>query len=108
MIDNVSKEQLEDIIESLEFRLIVAKETESTSVSISTFSGALFMSLLEENIRQGDNSKERPRGEWIARRKERWIGSEVCEPYTLYECSLCGKLSDRTYNFCPNCGAYMK
>lgn len=47
-------------------------------------------------------------GEWLERKGERWIGSEVCETYTYYNCSICEGYSRRRTNHCPNCGAKMK
>lgn len=47
-------------------------------------------------------------GEWLERKGERWIGSEVCETYTYYNCSICEGYSLRRTNHCPNCGAKMK
>jgi hypothetical protein len=47
-------------------------------------------------------------GEWLERKGERWIGSEVCETYTYYSCSICEGESLRRTNHCPNCGVKMK
>lgn len=47
-------------------------------------------------------------GEWLERKGERWIGSEVCETYTYYNCSICEGESLRRTNHCPNCGVKMK
>lgn len=51
---------------------------------------------------------ERKKGEWIEQ-DDGWDG-------VYYECSVCkeaftlidGTPSDNLYNYCPNCGAYMK
>lgn len=47
-------------------------------------------------------------GEWLERKGERWIGSEVCETYTYYNCSICEGESLRRTNHRPNCGVKMK
>lgn len=47
-------------------------------------------------------------GEWLERKGEEWIGSETCQTYTYYNCSICDGFSKRETNFCPDCGARMK
>lgn len=38
----------------------------------------------------------------------RWIVPKIPHITVVGICSECGKMSDRNYNFCPNCGADMR
>lgn len=40
-------------------------------------------------------------------RHGRWEEPYPLDIYDCYKCSCCGDTYDRTWNFCPNCGAKM-
>lgn len=42
------------------------------------------------------------------RERGRWIVPKIPHITVVGICSECGKMSDRNYNFCPNCGADMR
>ena len=46
-----------------------------------------------------------PKVDAVEVKKARWKG----EGFGEYSCSLCGEIvTGNEYNYCPNCGAYMK
>ena len=57
-----------------------------------------------ERIKELEASAEAVQGEWDTMIADGTDGSHWHE----YECSNCGEVVLRPYNFCPNCGARMK
>ena len=47
--------------------------------------------------------EDRPKGEWVYHRNEL-----SCVRWNKWECTVCHRRQENTYNFCPNCGADMR
>ena len=72
----------------------------SAQPDLSGYSDKLWKAAYERG--KAEAQAERKTGRWIDKN-----GNIVSPFWERYECSVCGARSDN-YNYCPNCGAYMK
>lgn len=100
----LSKEQCEQIRESVEFQLMVARATNTSSISVPATYGFVFMSLLEEKMKQEtcdfchedrDGYTKAHGAFYLSHDKfEGWLlhaGKKACKPRPVKYCPLCGR-----------------
>ena len=91
-VDTVSRQAVSDFLEDH------AKDFDDVRVRMA-FKAA--SSLVENADNVPSVTSARKKGKWL----DRWDKIFLCEDKN---CSICGFLSQTTYNYCPNCGAEME
>ena len=99
----LSKEQCEQIREAVEFQLLVAQGTSTSNIAVSVKNGLVFMSLLDEKIKQETcpychEDKEgyvKSNGAFYLYydRFEGWLlhAGKSCKPRPVKYCPMCGR-----------------
>lgn len=111
------KEQLENAYEYTELSEVIEMLDNAPAVDIKPFANVTFdkdeleqivRDKVIEPIKNGElvlkteevKTEERPHGEWL----------DIYSSHIAYKCSCCGVQMPITdlFNYCPNCGAYMR
>lgn len=99
----LSKEQCNQIRESVEFQILVAQATNTSSISVPVKYGLVFMSLLEERMKQKNCHFCHEDREGYTQslgafhlsydRFEGWLlhAGKSCKPRPIKYCPLCGR-----------------